>query len=169
MAVSPLAWFCLGVGRGGSCRCCYFCFWVVFPVLFVRFFLSSRWLRWCFWCPFWALVFGWVLVGCFGLVFLARLVLFVAAGVPWFLRLLAFVLRSLLFVRFPRPWFVPPCAWGCRRSGAGVGWFCCPLSALSSVRRRCCVWAVRPAVVSRRSGALLFVWVFSSGFAPSGG
>ena len=39
MAVSPVAWFCLGVGRGGSCRCCYFCFGWCFPCCFSVFFV----------------------------------------------------------------------------------------------------------------------------------
>lgn len=95
------------------------------------------------------------------------------------LRVVAVFLRRRLFARFPRPRFVPSSglsAWREVRFAvpsvarrAGVGWFCCPLSALPSVRRRCCVCSVLPAVVSRRSGVLLFVWVFSSGFAPSGG
>jgi len=65
------------------------------------------------------------------------------------------VLRRLFFVRFARPRFRP--------SGAGSGCWCCvPAGALSVVRSRCFVWSVRPAVVRRRLGVVLFFWVWAS-------
>lgn len=85
---------------------------------------------------------------------------------PWLFLCLA--LRRFCFVRFPRPFapsvssplFVPRLGgWGCR-------WACVPVSALSAVRACGAVWA-RPAVVARRSGLLLFVWVWlPAGFVP---
>lgn len=73
---------------------------------------------------------------------------------PW---LLAFVvLRAALFVRVARPSFRPVGAVGV----AGGFWSCVPSSSLPSVRRACFVWSVRPAVVSRRSGAVLWCWVW---------
>ncbi len=82
------------------------------------------------------------------------------------LWLVGFVLRSALFVRFPAPSFVPSgCLalrrW-CRVLGLPCGWRCVPASALSSVRSSCFVWAVRPAVLRRRSGVVLFFWVWVS-------
>lgn len=89
-----------------------------------------------------------------------------AAVSPWLLACL--VLRRACFVRFPRPWlpsvaspfFVPRLGgWGCR-------WACVPVSALAAVRACGGCWA-RPAVVARRSGCLLFVWVWlPAGFVP---
>ena len=78
--------------------------------------------------------------------------------VPWWL--VAVCLRRLFFVRFARPWapswrsrlFVPGLGGACR-------WACVPASALASVVALGGVWA-RPAVVARRSGLVLFFWVW---------
>lgn len=73
---------------------------------------------------------------------------------------------SLFFVRFARPsWF--PAGSGsacraCRACGLPFGWRCVPVSRLSAVRSAWFVWAVRPAVVARRSGELRWVWVWVS-------
>lgn len=105
-----------------------------------------------------------VVCGCFG----GLVALLLWAGV-------AVVLRSAFFVRFSspssalgsaaasvlRPFAFPPCAWGCGGfSGCAFRWRVCSASALPSVRRSALVWAVRPAVVARRSGVVLFFWVF---------
>lgn len=69
-------------------------------------------------------------------------------------RFVAWVVSLVRFVRFPRParfWWL---------GGSACRWFCVPLSSLSSVRASCFVFAVRPAVVCRRSGVVLFVWVW---------
>lgn len=67
------------------------------------------------------------------------------------------VLRAVLFARFPRPAFVPSGAWAAR---FGCSWRCVSAAALPRVRASRCVWAVLPAVVSRRSGVVSFFWVF---------
>ena len=80
---------------------------------------------------------------------------------PWCLSVL--LLRRLLFVRFPRPRWSPPGA--PRSSRCWASWVCVPPSSLPSLRASSLVWAVRPAVVARRSGAVLRVWAFCS-WAP---
>ena len=148
-------------------RCLVF-FLGVFLVLFFSRFLrcSSLPLRVC-----WSLLlspFGWVL-SCF-----VPVVLAVAFTVLLAWSLVVAVGRLVLrlaFVRFPRPSSVPSAAWAVARAcrSAGVvprGWCCCPASALSSVRSRCFVWAVLPAVVSRRTGVVSFFWVWV-GLSPS--
>lgn len=74
----------------------------------------------------------------------------------WFLCFV--VLRAVCFVRFRRPasLFGLPASFGSVRLWR---WSCVPLSSLPAVRSSRFVWAVRPAVVSRRSGVVLFVWV----------
>ena len=68
------------------------------------------------------------------------------------------------FVRFARPSFLPS---GCGRlarwssvRGVPFGWRCVAVSSLPAVRSAWWVCAVRPAVVARRSGELLWVWVW---------
>ena len=86
------------------------------------------------------------------------------------LLVLCFLVRRLWvwvrFVRFPRPsWFPRGCGSACRAcrsAGLPFGWRCVPVSSLPAVRRAWFVWAVRPAVVRRRSGVLLWVWVWVS-------
>lgn len=159
----------LGVAGGGSSGWSLPSFFLgVFLVLFFSRFLrcSSLPLRVC-----WSLLlspFGWVL-SCF-----VPVVLAVAFTVLFVWSLVVAVGRLVLrfaFVRFPRPSSVPPAAWAVARAcrSAGVvprGWCCCPASALSSVRSRCFVWAVLPAVVSRRTGVVSFFWVWV-GLSPS--
>jgi len=75
------------------------------------------------------------------------------------LAALARLVARLLFVRVPRP---------VRRPVAAAGrWVCVPASALGAVRARSFVWAVRPAVVARRSGVVSFFWVFGCFPPPS--
>lgn len=73
------------------------------------------------------------------------------------------VLRRVLFVRFPRPCSRPSAAAflspSLRRAGVWR-WRCCPASRLSAVRSSSFVFGVAPAVVSRRSGVVLFFWVY---------
>lgn len=77
---------------------------------------------------------------------------------PWFLCF-RFV-RRVFFFRFARPvrfsWLG---GWGCR-------WFCCSVRRLPVVRRSFFVFAVRPAVVSRLSGRVLWVWVYGGSARP---
>ena len=115
----------------------------------------------CFYCGVASVWFGAVLLGSVALLGLW-------ACVAW-------LLRSALFVRFPspsaalgsaaalalRPLAFPPCAWGCGGlSGCAYRWRVVSAAALPAVRRRLPVWVVRPAVVRRRSGLVLFFWVF---------
>lgn len=62
------------------------------------------------------------------------------------------VVRRLFFVRFPRP-ALGRWRWSFWR------WSCVPSSSLPSLRASVPVWVVRPALVCRRSGAVLFFWV----------
>lgn len=76
---------------------------------------------------------------------------------PW--GLLFLLLRRLLFVRVPRPrrprgWRGVP-SW-CAR------WCCVPASSLPGLRASCFVFSVVPAVVSRRTGAVLWFWCWCS-------
>lgn len=103
------------------------------------------WLSWCFG--------GGLGVG-LGL-FLLSLSFFLPLFVFFFVWLLVFlVVRRCFFVRFPRP-----------RLGrfrlSLWRWFCVPAASLSSLRASCPVWFVRPAVVCRRSGVVLFFWVLA--------
>lgn len=68
------------------------------------------------------------------------------------------VFRGRRFLRWRRCW--PPCCFGLARSGFSGAWFCVPASSLSALRRRCFVFSVFPAVVSRRGGFVFSVWVF---------
>lgn len=73
------------------------------------------------------------------------------------LFLFAWVLRVSLFACFRRPSRRPV---GAPRCGS---WRCVSASALPSVfRAGWWVWAVRPAVVRRGSGVVLWFWVFVS-------
>lgn len=72
----------------------------------------------------------------------------------------ALVLSRLCFVRFARPRFRPV-------SGVSGRWVCVSVSSLSAVRLARFVWAVRPAVVARRSGVVSFVWAWVSAPAPN--
>lgn len=72
----------------------------------------------------------------------------------------ALVLSRVCFVRFARPRFRPV-------SGVSGRWVCVSVSALSAVRLGWFVWAVRPAVVARRSGVVSFVWAWVSAPAPN--
>lgn len=87
------------------------------------------------------------------------------------LWLAGLLVRSALFVRFRRPVGCPPfgasVARWCRFAGLPCGWRCVSASALPVVRSRFWVWAVRPAVVRRRSGVVCFFWVWVS--PPAGG
>lgn len=83
-----------------------------------------------------------------------------AALLPWLLVCL--FLRRLFFVRFRRPLpLVGP--WRSWLGVGGCGWRCVPASALPSVRAffggSLSGW-VFPAVVCRRSGLVLWVWVW---------
>lgn len=108
--------------------------------------------------------------------FIARLWSFVSALPFWLafplavalcpLWLARLVVRSVLFVRFPRP---PHCPAGCgsiwrycRALGLPCGWRCVSAGSLAGVRCSCFVWSVRPAVVRRHSGVVLFFWVWVS-------
>lgn len=131
----------------------------VFPVL-VRFLVFSfRFFRSVRSCSF-----GWFVL---------------AVVAPWVV--LALALRRACFVRFPspssalgpvaervlRPFAFPPCAWGCGGlSGCAFRWRVVSASALPFWRRSAWLWVVRPAVVSRVSGEVLFFWVF---VAPASG
>lgn len=94
---------------------------------------------------------------------LFRALLAVALAPLWGVWL---AVRGFCFVRFPRPARCPSglgSVWfALRGSSAPVGWRCVPVSALPAVRRSCFVWAVRPAVVRRRSGVVCFVWCWVS-------
>lgn len=87
------------------------------------------------------------------LLWLAVLLGFSVVGV------VALVLSRLCFVRFARPRFRPV-------SGVSGRWVCVSVSSLSAVRLGWFVWAVRPAVVARRSGVVSFVWVWVSAPSP---
>lgn len=81
---------------------------------------------------------------------------------PWLLPSL--LLRRLFFVRFPRPrrWPSRSCGRPSFSSGFRGRWACVPVASLPAARLVWFVWAVRPALVARRSGELLWVWVFVS-------
>ena len=103
------------------------------------------WLSWCFG--------GGLGVGV-GLLLLSLsffLPLFVFFGV-WLAVFL--LVRRAFFVRLPRPRLG-------RFRFSFWRWFCVPASSLSAVRASCPVWFVRPAVVCRRSGAVLCFWVLA--------
>lgn len=87
------------------------------------------------------------------LLWLAVLLGFSVAGV------VALVLSRVCFARFARPRFRPV-------SGVSGRWVCVSVSSLSAVRLGWFVWAVRPAVVARRSGVVSFVWVWVSAPSP---
>lgn len=72
----------------------------------------------------------------------------------------ALVLSRVCFVRFARPRFRPV-------SGVSGRWVCVSVSSLPGVRLGRFVWAVRPAVVARRSGVVSFVWVWVSAPNPN--
>lgn len=57
--------------------------------------------------------------------------------------------------------FVRP-VFGLGRLPRGYGWVVVPASRLAAARLSFFVWAVRPAVVARRSGAVVAFWVFVS-------
>lgn len=72
------------------------------------------------------------------------------------------VVRARCFVRFPRPALRP---WGApsRVVCPSAGWVCVSSSSLPALfRSGRWVWSVRPAVVCRRSGVVLFFWVWVS-------
>lgn len=88
-------------------------------------------------------------------------VLWLAAAVLLLPLWLSFVaVRSAAFVRIRCPRFRPA-----RSPRCGV-WSCVRASSLPSFRCSRFVFAVRPAVISRRSGVVLFFWVFSTPAAP---
>lgn len=144
----------VGVLRRGRFLFVLACFWVVFPVLFFR--VVGRLWRW--WSgssgssgSFDSPAGGWSLFPALFLVWLAVGVVLCPLFVVWA------VLRRLLFVRFPRPafWAVRGCpVWAAR------GWVVVPAGSLSAVRASWFVGAVRPAVVCRRSGVVLFFWAW---------
>jgi hypothetical protein len=108
-------------------------------------------LRFCsLFCSVSARFFGWWEVFASGFSVPSYVLLWLLVS-PW--CLLFVVVRSVCFVRFPRPrgFF----GW----SRSVFSWRCCPVSALGSVRASGFVAVVRPAVVARRSGVLLSVWV----------
>lgn len=79
------------------------------------------------------------------------------------LLLLFWLVRALLFVRFPRP----PRPRGFVVAGVRCGrWLCVSAERLPSCVASCFCFSVVPAVVSRRSGAVLWFWVWVSGQAP---
>ncbi len=83
------------------------------------------------------------------------------------LFLLGRVVFACCFVRFPcparRPAGAPSLWWLSPARRSLFGWRCVSSSALSSLfRSGRWVWAVRPAVVCRRSGVVLFFWVWLS-------
>lgn len=146
----------VGVLRRGRFSFVPACFWVVFPVLFFR--VVGRVWRW------WSsgslsAAGGFSLFPFLFLVWLAVGVVLCPLFVVWA------VLRRALFVRFPRPafWAVRGCpVWAAR------GWVVVPAASLSAVRASWFVGAVRPAVVCRRSGVVLFFWAWlGSPVAPA--
>lgn len=68
--------------------------------------------------------------------------------------------RRFRFVRFWRPLFRPSGAPRCGR------WGCVPVGSVPALRASCFVWSVRPAVLLRRSGVVLWCWVFVSPAPP---
>lgn len=112
---------------------------------------------------------------------LASLLVFLAAVAPLFA--LSFLVRSLFFVRFVSPaaasWGLrgrrgvgfgapvpswsrrrvgfgcPPVLWGCR---VPFRWACVSPAALARLRRSSLVFAVRPALLVRRSGVVVLFW-----------
>lgn len=140
-------------------------------MLFFRF---SRSFFSCFSLPF---LFGWVFLGfaaaaaAVGGLWLAVL-LWAVAPVPFLLWFGVFrLLRWALFVRFPAPpapvssrgarWFPLPSSspWFPVRRWWSPRWLCVPAAAVPGWLRLVGSGAVAPAVVSRRSGVLLFAWV----------
>ncbi len=78
---------------------------------------------------------------------------------PWWVVCL--VLRALFFARFSRP---APLWW----LGSGSRcWVCVPLASLPALCSARAVFAVRPAVVRRRLGVVLWVWVWAGVARPS--
>lgn len=74
----------------------------------------------------------------------------------------AWVVRRLCFVFFPCPLWRPvgaPPAWRV----PSAGWRCVASPSLASLfRSGAFVWSVRPCLVRRGSGVVLFFWVFVS-------
>lgn len=138
-------------------------------------------------CSFSSRFFSWL--GSSSLVFVPLLLVLSGVAPLWFAAFV--VVRRFCFVRFvcpsaaslglsgrrgrrlcrsPRFGFVrPSAAWGLRVPFPAARWACVPASGLSSLRASSFVWAVRPAVVSRRSGVVLVWWVFLSPPASYGG
>ena len=80
---------------------------------------------------------------------------------------------SLLRGRWVRRWASRSCGRPSASSGFVGRWVCLPASSLPALRLSCFVWAVAPAVVSRRGGFVFSVWAFvspapSSSLAPAG-
>lgn len=124
--------------------------------------LPACWLLFGGWCAVCSVACGWWL----------GLAVVLALPFPFLLWWLAFVLlRRLLFVRFPRPvapvssrgsrWFPVPRSsrWFPLARWCSPRWLCVPASSVSGWLRLVGGSAVRPAVVRRRSGVLLFAWV----------
>ena len=64
--------------------------------------------------------------------------------------------------RWSRRWPSRSCGRGSFASGFRGSWFCLPVSVLPALRLSAFVWAVCPAVVSRRGGVVFSVWAFVS-------
>lgn len=72
----------------------------------------------------------------------------------------------LLSGRWVRRWPPRSCGRGSCRSGFSGSWACVSPAVLRSLRLSAFVWWVCPAVVARRSGLVLRVWVFWSPLPP---
>ena len=124
--------------------------------------LGAWWSRW-FGCLFFLPV---VSLACWGsawgfarvLPWLVLWVLLLWSAVLLGLSLVGVVALVLSRVCF-RPRFRPV-------SGVSGRWVCVSVSSLPGVRSGRFVWAVRPAVVARRSGVVSFVWVWVSAPHP---